>query len=273
MARSALAGPPLRPGASVNSAEAVAEYIFAELRARDHRQWLGSRQPKTAKPSAEERVRLRQKPLDLLKTYQLKGVGLASHSGLVGWLEDRYRLDLRTDIPSPMQMFEAQCHGRRFVTWLADPARQKTPIGRHAGALEFTLHDLEHAHKFFGDPILHAGQVRFFARLSSRLSDLKDLGQDPLFRKDLDYLISDMNSHPVHMAKYLKAILLTVHIRNGREAEYEEFCRWFFARWGLSDGAFLALDRINRPGEESTSDHATISEWFLAKPFDTPSFS
>jgi hypothetical protein len=238
------------------SAEGAATYIFRSLATRHGPQWVGSRRQGAPAISLEERLHVA--PIALLKSYQLLGVCGDAHAGLLGWLEGRYPLIARPDIPTPTEMLEIQCEGKRFVTLMLHPEDQLRTFGRHAGALEFLLHDLEHAHKYFGEAQLAAGQKRFFHLLRESSSAWGLF--DSQFQEELDYLRSDMNSHPIHMLKYLKAIWLNAFKRAGRSAEYDEFCARQFTAWGLPFSEAMSL---NSPGQEHPQDHHRIANFYL----------
>lgn len=82
--------------------------------------------------------------------------------------------------------------------------------------------------------------------------------QDPTFAGEFHYLMSDMNSVPLHLLKTLKAILLGYFKRRDHlpmlsslsaPAEYE-FMRLFEAvlvPWNLSPEALFATQRLNTP--------------------------
>lgn len=241
------------------SAEQVHHFVMHHAR-RLHGERALLRRSKSA-PSVESLTQ----PAALLEHYNLKGVREDSHLGLLNWLQGRYPLELRHDIPSPRQMLEAQCAGRRFVTLLNKTEQQFEPIGRHAGAYEFLLHDLEHAHKFFGGEF--HGQVRFFNLLKLALDKgaLKEFEGDPVFVTALEYLMADMNSHPVHMLKYLKAILLEALQRSDRDHDslLRMKCRRIFALWDLPPAVTESAMRINHPGEETGHDRVNVSQYFV----------
>lgn len=203
---------------------------------------------------------------DLLTAYQFKGVREDSQQGLHGWLRGIYPLHLRHDIPAPLEMLEAQCEGERFVTLLADKEAQFRPIGRHAGAFEFLLHDLEHANKFFGNEKCFRGQVVFFRHMREALNSglLNDLTSDERFAKDLAYLISDMNSHPLHLFKYMKAIILEVFKRWGADAnEFDELFSSLLDHWRWEKEFRLCAMRINNPGQETPLDAEIFTKYFV----------
>jgi hypothetical protein len=235
------------------TAELVTRYIFAHLQARHGTLWYGSR--RAGSPAYSPRERLSLSPLETVRAYQLYSVAGDAHGGLLGWLEGRYPLVPRLDVPTPTEMLNIQCEGRRYVTILFAWEEQFRIRGRHAGALEFLLHDLEHAHKFFADEELCAAQIRFFRLLAQ--TQFPDFDED--FVRELDYVRADMNSHPVHMFKYLKAILVNAFKRQDRLDEFDSYCEKLFRAWGLPLDEAL---RINSPGQERPEDAVTVAEFF-----------
>lgn len=260
--------------------DGVLDYFFQELERRHPGGWLVSRRPLSGGTgrgeviakflslgiSLSDRYKLRLAGIDslsqLLEYFSLKGIRLDSHMGLLGWSTGKYPLHLRHDIPTPEEMLDVQCRGERLVTWLIRPEEQFAPIGRHAGAFEFLLHDLEHAHKFFGDPFLYHGQTQFFLFLREILPHFRHFMRDPLFVKDLNYLKSDMNSHPFHMFKYLKAIHLTAHLRESQDRGADLNGFWMEVLKAWPGERLEAALRINHPGKERPEDPALVSGFF-----------
>lgn len=231
----------------------VSEFLLLHSRLKHGRQYLCAKSKTSPRKTAVHSYR------ELFSHYHLKGVREDSQLGLLGWLRGDYRLEARLDLPTPREMLEVQCQGRRIVTLLLKPEQQFTPIGRHAGAYEFLLHDLEHAHKFFGGEF--HGQVRFFRLLRKALDH--GLLQD-LLGPQLDYLMADMNSHPVHMLKYLKAIAL-----NGLGGTDRQLAFWsqaLFEFWQLPPSVHQAALRINYPQLETLEDRYQVAEFFLGAP-------
>ncbi len=270
----------------------AARFVFQSLALREGKLWLGAGRPHSASEEVAQgsvltRLEEWEMPLDektrrrlsnvsdltsLLERFMLKGIRGDSHMGLWGFISGRYALRLRHDIPTPEQMLERQCRGERYVSYLKKPAELNTPVGRFSGAYEFLLHDLEHAHKFFGDAELFRGQVSFFNLLRGSLTELYRWSGDPLFEKDLNYLKSDMNSHPVHLFKFLKAIVLTAELRlqdgkgSGQSGAdngiIDRLWHQILDRWRVPEATKQAALRINRPGLETAADQAAVHHFF-----------
>ena len=119
---------------SVTPADVSARYLLLHLHHRYPKQWLSSPRLAVRPPAGRgnllrhladlgvacsvkqsERLRGLDSVTELFQHYYFRGVVQDSHEGLVGWLEARYPLILRRDIPTPDEMLEIQCEGRRFV--------------------------------------------------------------------------------------------------------------------------------------------------------------
>lgn len=262
----------------------LVRFVFTQVAARHGHEWLGARRSSVASTMAassdllavleewrmplDDRLRRRLQGVsnfsELLERNLLKGVRLDSHMGLWGLLTQSYPLIVRNDIPNPQEMLLCQCRGQRYVTHLSNYEDLERPIGRFKGSFEFLLHDLEHAHKFFGQPSSFRGQVAFFSLLKQILHHFDEWRADPLFCKDLEYLMSDMNSHPVHLFKYLKAIVLTACLRQGgdRVEKLDEWWNRVLENWSAPDPVRAAALRINQPGSEDDKDRQMIYDFF-----------
>gem|GEM_PF-4934369 len=128
---------------------------------------------------------------------------------LYHWHNETFLLHIYFDIPSPWDVFEMQTQGFRCVSLLLD-FNKNSLFNNDRDPLGFLLHDLIHAHQFFSNSEMVIGQTQFLQKLQLNLQKnqfdilLKD---HPDFEKDFHYLISDMNSHPAHLALTLIAVL------------------------------------------------------------------
>lgn len=162
---------------------------------------------------------LREHLLGYLDGYQFYGVIANVPAALGEWLRGAWKLELREDIPSPLDVLRAQACGTRPVTAIASYPRSLQPVLGKANAYAFFVHDIEHAYKFFHSPALYAGQRAFFERLLDAFerSIFASYLEDAVFVDKFHYLMSDMNTHPEHSRQYLRAIMIECHLR--REAK------------------------------------------------------
>lgn len=142
--------------------------------------------------------------------YQFRSVIPNASVALNHWLGGKWPLHLLRHIPTPREVLSMQVRGVRPVTLIVDRERMHQPALTKANGFVFMVHDLEHAYKFFHDPKLNVMQRNLFAALAHACAAglfFDDLS-DAEFAARFDYLISDMNTHPVHGLQYLRAILV-----------------------------------------------------------------
>ena len=148
----------------------------------------------------------------------LLGVPLAALRALGAWDAGTFRVQMLLHVPTPLEVLRFQAQGVRPVTLLMDPERLWTSVERFPNAFELTVHDLIHAERFQRDQAVMVSQVGFFLLLqdlvsSSTINSL--LESDPELKREFEYVLSDMNTVPVHGLQYLKAILIRHYLRRG----------------------------------------------------------
>ena len=124
---------------------------------------------------------------------------------LEDWCRGRVDLRLAAKSVSAYAMLEAQAAGWRYVTVDLEAAQAGEPVEGDRDAFEFALHDLGHAYAFFKADYHPQGQVAFFRELIADLGTLAPYAEsNAQFAADLEYCMSDMNSHPEHLRQYLR---------------------------------------------------------------------
>jgi hypothetical protein len=165
--------------------------------------------------SALDAAATRDYLLGYVRRYQFLGVIANVPVALAAWLQGEWPLTLCEYIPSPAEVLAMQVAGTRPVTLLAGWPRMLAPVLGKPNAFAFMVHDLEHAFKFFHDPAMHQQQRAFFRVLAEAQAagHFADYLRDPVFLAKFDYLRSDMNTHTLHAAQFLRAILVEFHLR------------------------------------------------------------
>jgi hypothetical protein len=158
-----------------------------------------------------------------MEQYRFFGVTPAVNTSLACWLRGRWRLCLCDYVPTPAQVLAMQVQGTRPVTLIAQYPRMLEAVLKKSDAFEFLLHDLEHAYKYFHDGGLHSGQRALFALLQRALDQglFEPYVREPVFADKLDYLLSDMNTHPVHGLQYLRAMLVDYFLQRDNRRPQE----------------------------------------------------
>lgn len=161
-----------------------------------------------------------------LTKLQIPGMPGMIFSVLCDWLKDEMDLRLVENPTSATDMLAAQAEGWRYITVDINAALRGSTIEDKRDAFEFVLHDLGHAWAFFKSEYDPAGQVAFFQLLQDDLPTLAPLSTaDEKFAADLEYCMSDMNSHPEHLRQYLRGVIIEAYYRKrkaGNEEEYSE---------------------------------------------------
>jgi hypothetical protein len=160
-------------------------------------------------------IELDQWLIQCFSRYQFKGVIGVVPLAMSEWLKGEWPLELMLHIPSPTEVLAMQVKGSRPVTLVVGESRMLRPVLTKTNGFQFLVHDLEHAHKFFADPVLHDSQRLLFAKLAEATDApwLTDFLTDSVFRQKFEYLISDMNTHPMHSLLYLRAILVEAYLK------------------------------------------------------------
>jgi hypothetical protein len=142
------------------------------------------------------------------QSFQIKKLPDSVSRALYSWLQGKYAIRLQQNFISPYEMLQYQARGERVVTLSHHSAVNGELVDGARDAFEFLLHDLVHADLFFSSPENFLEQKSFFSSLLRLLEQglfVEEQKDDVQFREDFNYLISDMNSHPAHLAAMLKA--------------------------------------------------------------------
>lgn len=165
--------------------------------------------------SGLDRQRVREYMLWYFERYQFFGVTGNVPAALSAWLRMEWPLTLCEHIPNSREVLAMQAQGTRPVTVLSTWPRMLDPVLTKPNAFAFMVHDLEHAWKFYHDPAMFLQQRDFFRLLLVAEADgcFDAYLRDAVFSVKFDYLISDMNTHTLHAAQFLRAILVEFHLR------------------------------------------------------------
>lgn len=175
-----------------------------------------------------------------LRKLPLRGMPGFVFVTLADWLERRIDLHLAESPVTAAAMLAAQASGSRFVTVALSEAMVGTLIDNKRDAFEFCLHDLGHAYTFFRAEHEPQGQVRFFSTLESDLPLLQPLARrDQKFAADLEYCMSDMNSHPEHLRQYLRGVIVEAFYRLRKCDTAGQFTEEALGRFLASLGAVV----------------------------------
>jgi len=119
-----------------------------------------------------------------------------------------FPLKIISFVPTPLELLELQIQGRRVITFHENFENWPNEITNDRDFLSFIIHDLIHADHFFKSQKQRQGQLGFYLFIKKIINDpnLRNLIDNPVFKTQFEYMISDMNSHPVHLFKTFRAI-------------------------------------------------------------------
>ena len=164
--------------------------------------------------------------IDFINVCKIKAVPEACNRSLSFIANNYYPLRISEIVPTPKELLQLQLSGSRIITLNEDCELWPTNYYSGRDFLGFIMHDLIHADHFFLDPEHRDGQLGFFRFIESILEDkmLNDLLFQDSFKTGFEYIISDMNSHPVHLFQTLHALLFT-------ENKHDESSRACWENW------------------------------------------
>ena len=274
-------------------------YLIIYLQQRSPQQWLGA--PLHPKPCADSNPPIHCKKLneffsldeifnksrvlriatditvyEFIQSYNFRGIPYSVHRSLASWMLNEYSLILTTDIPVPLDVLKMQSQGFRCVSVLNQENQLSSIIDGKRDCFEFTQHDLIHADHFFQNKDFFWGQIGFCNLILKNFQDnfFKDFIQnDPIFKSEIEYGISDMNSFCVHLLKYLRAIILGYFLRSEKKSykeslsaenqkAYLNFYMELLKTWQMPDTAFASAIKINTPNFNSVEDSLVLKDFF-----------
>jgi hypothetical protein len=156
-----------------------------------------------------------------------------------------YPVKVIYEIPEPEKLLSYQLQSERIISF--NESFEKWPHEIYGGRdfLSFMIHDLIHADHFFSNNNHRDGQLGFYRCIQKILTDpsLTRLLQNKDFKAGFEYIISDMNSHPVHLFKTLQA-------RVKQTLNHDESTSFIWKTWTsvwVNEGQFVfsALQKIN----------------------------
>jgi hypothetical protein len=247
------------------------------LRVRHPKGWWGARQTAPVRghamdmaltelgvdwTGAEEKLLSQHATLgDLWAGRAFKATPLPVHRALLAWSTGDYPLVRLGHIPSVAEVLAQQTNGQRCVTLIAGKGVFGRLVLGERDPLGFAYHDLVHADHFFHDNETMRGQIGFYRLVDRMLRErlLAPFEHHAEFAGRLDYLLADMNAHPVHLWKCLRAACVTAD----RTADAAFFSSHLASTWQLPGHLAVALTTLNTPAFQDEQAVA-LTEWCAA---------
>lgn len=163
---------------------------------------------------------------DFINEYRINAFPESCSRSLCYVTSGRYPLIITEDTPTPVELLNIQISGKRIITINENFESWANTLFADRDFLGFVMHDLIHADHFFFEPEHRDGQLGFLKFMGNLLSDenLQELLKSPDFKNGFEYIISDMNSHPLHLFQTLRA-LLKLELNN------EDLANSYWEKW------------------------------------------
>lgn len=168
-----------------------------------------------------------------------RGVPGPAREALSFWRANPERLTFSEDVFDPWDVVRLQCDGRRCVTVFTDRQSWVEPATREKDPVAFLIHDLVHAQRFFLGPIPLSQQIEASRAILRARSDGLLAGLETDERAGLDYVISDMNTHPAHQVQGLAALELRRRKRERGVARLTSEDEREFTHWKAEISAYF----------------------------------
>ena len=190
---------------------------------------------------------------DLLNTQRIKALPETCFRSLIFMIDGSYPLDIVEGEIEPLELLKIQIKGRRVVALNENVREWPHKLYSARDHLGFILHDLIHADHFFHRPEHRNGQLGFYklAELISEDQNLKKLMNSEKFKSGFEYIISDMNSHPLHLLKTMHSLLYS-ELQDDQNAEL--IWKGWMNKSSASDRQMQSLLKVN--GVDFNTDDA-----------------
>lgn len=184
--------------------------------------------------------------LEFLSCVRIKALPESVFRSLCALSTGHYPLILSTGVPTPAEILTMQLQGKRVLSYNEDHKTWPETLYNGRDFLGFVIHDLIHADHFFRESQHRNGQLGFYRFITSVLHDSEIqslLNQHEKFKEGFEYIISDMNSHPVHLFQTFHSLLFS-SLKDDTKASS------LWAKWSddQTQEASIAIKNINSVG-------------------------
>jgi hypothetical protein len=234
-------------------------YILLYLRLRSPKNWLQRKKlsansnhqhsllsiiPKTLALTDWEKEKLEGlSGEDLFSDFALKGIPESVNRAMVNWYRGNWKIKRLEHIPTSRELLKLQVQNTRCITTITESEKCDQLVLSSRDPLSFVLHDLMHADQFFSQEISLKGQLGFYSLINSiydKTETKKLLKTDALFKKEFEYVASDMNAYVIHLFKCLKS---SIQRTNEHEVYFPQLLSW----WNMNDEEKFSSQKLNTP--------------------------
>lgn len=210
---------------------------------------------------------------DFLNRHRIKALPESCFRSLCYMRTGRYPLKLSAGVVSPFELLQIQLRGERIVSMDEDFSAWPERLYSGRDYLGFVLHDLIHADHFFFEPEHRDGQLGFYHYVNSFIADesLLELLKSSVFREGFEYIISDMNSHPLHLFQTLHSLLYKTVGDDATAAEIWQ--RWIALAADANEAAFVAASNESAFAPESSKKNESVNSFAVLKRINARDFT
>ncbi|MBC7538888.1 MAG: hypothetical protein H7281_08705 [Bacteriovorax sp.] len=180
---------------------------------------------------------------DLFSYFNLKAIPESINKTIIHWLKGIWSIEMLEHIPSPRELLRLQVKNTRCITVITDPLAIDSLVLDCRDPLSFVLHDLMHADQFFSQIESQKGQLGFYYLINS-IYDQQDLRNliksDDNFKKEFEYVASDMNAYVIHLFKCLKSSISRI---DSEDVFFNNLLLW----WKMNDDEKKSSHKLNTP--------------------------
>ncbi|MBC7466656.1 MAG: hypothetical protein H7256_11750 [Bdellovibrio sp.] len=179
-----------------------------------------------------------------LNLYRIKPIPESALRSLFKLGHKNYPLIVTEHEPEPFELFQIQIGGKRVITFNENYQQWATKLYGTRDPLSFILHDLIHADHFLKDEKIHQSQIGFYKLMDKIKNDsqLEKLFLKMKFKSGFEYIISDMNAHPVHLFQTLRALL---HLTVVNDSLSNVIWNQWVSIWCLSQTDSDSVQKVN----------------------------
>ena len=179
----------------------------------------------------------------LFNNFNLKAIPESINRTILHWFLGSWSIEMLQHIPTPRELLRLQVKNTRCITIITNPEEIDSYVLETRDPLSFVLHDLMHADQFFSQKESQIGQLGFYHLINCvydrpELRLLLQLNKD--FKKEFEYVASDMNAYVIHLFKCLKSAFSRI---NEDDFFYENLLSW----WKMNDEQINSSRKLNTP--------------------------
>ncbi|MGZ3787413.1 MAG: hypothetical protein ACXVLQ_02755 [Bacteriovorax sp.] len=180
---------------------------------------------------------------DLFACFSLKAIPKSINKTMLRWHEGLWKIEMLEYVPTSRELLKLQVKNTRCITLITDPKKIDELVFGTRDPLSFVLHDLMHADQFFSQVDSLKGQLGFYGLINSvydrpLLRSL--LKSDAHFKREFEYVASDMNAYVIHLFKCLKSSIYRTKVN-------EEFFHLLLCWWNMTEDEKISAHNLNTP--------------------------